>query len=320
MFFCIRRFRVFHGSNIWCLLTNHFTAYLRRRRLAIVAALFVALVTTSILWAQRGAGRGQGFGAGGGPGFGRGRLPSATNRGDYPTWEYPQDFRHDVFTFVRIQYDSWGGRGFGGGNWRNDYPDCDWNFSFRLQQLTSLAVDPNGKVMRLTDPELFDHPFIYMSNVQNMEFSDAEMEALRGYLLKGGFLMADDFWAPAAWRHVRSVMQRVFPDRSPRELPLEHEIFHIVYDLKELPQVPSIRAWRRGDKFEYWHGDPEGDEAPHFYGMFDDRGRLMALLCHNNDIGDGWEREGEEKEYFLQYSEKHSYPLGINIVTYAMTH
>jgi hypothetical protein len=283
----------------------------------VTSLLIVVMIGTSIVCAQWQ--RGLGPGAGGG--FGRGGPREMPDRRDYPTWELPPDFRHDVFTFVRIQYDSWGGRrGFGGEHWRNDYPDCDWNFSFRLQQLTSLAVDPNGKVVRLTDPELFDYPFIYMSNVQNMELSEAEIKALRGYLLKGGFLLADDFWAPAAWRHVRSVMQRVFSDRSPRELSLEHDIFHIVYDLKELPQVPSIHAWRRGDKFEYWHGDPEGDEAPHFYGMFDDRGRLMALLCHNNDIGDGWEREGDEKEYFQLYSEKWSYPLGINIVTYAMTH
>lgn len=290
-----------------------FDAAARAGRLVLVAALVV--IGTSMLFAQwqRGPGGGGGFGRG------RGGPPALPDRSDYPTWEYPADFRQDVFTFVRIQYDSLGRRGFGE-HWRNDYPDCDWNFSFRLQQLTSLAVDPNGKVLRLTDPELFDHPFIYMSNVQNMDLSEAEVDALRGYLLKGGFLMADDFWAPAAWRHVRSVMQRVFPDRSPRELTLDHDIFHIVYDLKELPQVPSIHAWRRGDKFEYWHGDPEGDEAPHFYGMFDNSGRLMALLCHNNDIGDGWEREGEEKEYFQLYSEKWSYPLGINIVTYAMTH
>ena len=81
-----------------------------------------------------------------------------------------------------------------------------------------------------------------------------------------------------------------------------------------------FEAWRRGDKFEYWHGDPEGDEAPHFYGLNDDEGQLVALLCHNNDIGDGWEREGEDIEYFKEYSERYSYPLGINIVAYAMTH
>ncbi len=249
----------------------------------------------------------------------RGRSPRMSVRSDYPTWAVEQEFEHDVFTFVRVQYAS---DGFvrRGRHWDNDFPDCDWNFSARLHELTSMNVDPNGKVVRLTDPELFDYPFIYMSNVGRMSLSDEETAALRRYLLNGGFLMADDFWAPPAWHHVYAEMKRVFPNREPRELTADHEIFHIVYDLQGKPQVPSIFAWRQGDTFEYWHGDPQGDEDPHFWGFFDDRDRLMALLCHNNDIGDGWEREGENSEYFHQYSERVSYPLGINIVTYAMTH
>jgi hypothetical protein len=132
--------------------------------------------------------------------------------------------------------------------------------------------------------------------------------------------MIDDFWADREWQHIYRQMKRVFPDREPRELPYSHPIFHLVYDLPQLPQVPSIHAWSRGWDFEYWHGDPGGDTGPHFQGYFDDRNRLMALLCHNNDICDGWEREGENAEYFKLYSERWSYPLGINILTYAMTH
>ncbi|MCH2125247.1 MAG: DUF4159 domain-containing protein [Pirellulaceae bacterium] len=249
----------------------------------------------------------------------QGRGNRRTQRDDYPTWTVDQQFKHDVFTFVRIQYDSYG-YGGRGSRWDNDFPDCDWNFSARLQELTSLQVDPNGKVVRLTDPELFNHPFIYMSNVANMSLSDREVNSLRRYLWNGGFLMADDFWAPQAWRNVSREMKRVFPDREPRELTSDHEIFHIVYDLQGKPQVPSIFAWQQGDTFEYWHGDPEGDEDPHFWGFFDDEEHLMALFCHNNDIADGWEREGENKQYFEQYSVRVSYPLGINIITYALTH
>jgi hypothetical protein len=244
----------------------------------------------------------------------------AADRSEYPSWKIAPGFEHDVFTFARVQYDSYGGRG-GGQHWRNDFPDCDWNFSFRLKQLTSFEVDPQGAVVRLTDPHLADYPFLYMSNPGNPSLGDDEIAALRRHLLNGGFLMADDFWAAQEWRNVRQLMRRAFPEREPRELTIDHEIFHIVYDLKELPRVPSIFAnWREGDTFERWHGDAEGDEAPHFWGIFDEKGHLMALLCHNNDIGDGWEREGEEKEYFHRYSEKFSYPLGINIVTYVMTH
>jgi hypothetical protein len=245
------------------------------------------------------------------------------DRADYPTWENPAQFSGDVFTFARVEYDSYYGTGWGGsfGGWRNDFPDCDWNFSFRLQQMTSIKTDPNGKVLRLTDPNLADYPFLYMSNAKSIALSDAEVAALRSHLLNGGFLMADDFWARDAWQHIRDELQRVFPGRVPKELSLDHEIFHIVYDLKQIPQVPSIRAWGGGDLVERWHGPFEGgDERPHFYALYDDSGRMMALLCHNNDIGDGWEREGENREYFELYSEKFSYPIGINIMTYIMTH
>jgi hypothetical protein len=93
-----------------------------------------------------------------------------------------------------------------------------------------------------------------------------------------------------------------------------------VYDLKELPQVVDIQTWTDGYSFEYRHGHYGSDEEPHFWAYHDDDGRLVALLCHNNDLGDGWEREGENKDYFHEFSENKSYPIGINIITYAMTH
>ena len=114
------------------------------------------------------------------------------DRNEFPTWEIDPNFKQDTFTFARIQYGS-GGRG----GWSNDYPDCDINFSLRLQQLTSMNVNPDNVVLELTDPELFDYPFIFMSNVQGMWLRPAEQEALRKYLLNGGFLMADDFWTPS---------------------------------------------------------------------------------------------------------------------------
>lgn len=246
-----------------------------------------------------------------------GRGGRSFNRSDYPMWESTASFEEDTFTFARIQFDSYGG----GEGWRNDWPDCDLNFSFRLQQLTSMQVDPNAKVLRLTDAELSNYPFIFMSNVQRMALSQQETDALRLYLQNGGFLMADDFWTPSAWRHVKSQMRRVFPEIEPRELTIDHEIFHLVYDFKEIPRVLSIRAWERGLTYEDWHGSYEGaDRDPHFQGYFDTDGRLMALFCHNSDVGDGWEREGEHREFFKNFSVKVSYPLGINIVTYAMTH
>jgi hypothetical protein len=160
-----------------------------------------------------------------------------------------------------------------------------------------------------------------MTNVGGMSLSETEISNLRRYLRNGGFLMADDFWAAASWQHVLDVMEKVLPKTPPRELAFDHPIFHLVYDFKALPQVPSIRAWQRGMTYEDWHGPFEnGDTSPHFWGYFDESGRLMAIFCHNNDIADGWEREGDDREYFEKYSLTTSYPLGVNIVTYAMTH
>jgi len=114
-------------------------------------------------------------------------------------------------------------------------------------------------------------------------------------------------------------IKRVFPDREPKELPADHEIFRCVYRLKEKPQVPSIHAWQgSGETFEWRPGDDT--RTVHYKALFDDKDRMMAIICHNTDLGDGWEREGENVEYFHEFSEKKSYPMGINIVTYAMTH
>ncbi len=243
-------------------------------------------------------------------------MPS---RSEFPTWEVDDEFENEVFTFARVKYDSFGPFGWWD-RWDNDYPDGDWNFSHRLQELTTLQVAPDSAVVRLDDPDLFEHPFVYMAGVQTMMFSPAERAALRRYLLNGGFLMVDDFWASEAWTQVQDEMRGVFPDREPQELSLAHPIFYIVYDLQELPQVVDIRTWRGGYAYEHWHGRSDGDTAPHFWAYHDDHGRMVALLCHNNDLGDGWEREGENSNYFRLFSEKFSYPMGINVVTYAMTH
>lgn len=246
--------------------------------------------------------------------FGRDRSPRG--RGGVPEWQIDKQFQSDVFTFVRVQYGSYGRRG----KWRTDYPDSDLNFSFRLQQLTSLKVDPNGKILRLTDEELFDYPFLYMIEPGNLYFEEAEIVSLRRYLLNGGFLMVDDFWGYREWENFYREIKRVFPDREPVEIPLEHPIFHCVYDLKERPQVPSIHAaeWGRDRGITWERG--EDSRQVHYKAIFDDNGRMMAFICHNTDLGDGWEREGENEWYFHEFSEKKAYPLGINIVFYAMTH
>ncbi len=236
-----------------------------------------------------------------------------------PTWEINPQFGSDVFTFVRIQFDSNGPFGWHD-RWDNDYPDGDRNLSLRLQQLTSLVVNPQCEVLRLTDSRLQDYPFIYLAGVQYMSLSPVEHVAFRQYLVNGGFFMMDDLWALDSLDNVLHQMRAVLPDIEPEELSLDHELFHLVYDLQELPQVTDYQTWSSGAQFEYAHAGIRGDSAPHFIAFFDQQRRMLGVICHNNDIGDGWEREGHHSEYFNRYSVKHSYPFGINIVTYAMTH
>jgi len=248
-----------------------------------------------------------------------------SERRGVPNWTPNRQFSHDIFTFVRIRYSTgYGGGNYGGGygrgrggrSWATDYPDSDWNFSFRLQQLTSMEVHPEGVVLELTDPELFNYPFIYMLEPGRLVFSEDEVECLRRYLLNGGFLMVDDFWGEDEWDNFHYEIKRVFPGREPVELPLSHAIFHAVFDLKEKPQIPSI-----GIALEYGVTYERNDaRTPHYKALYDDKGRMMAIICHNTDLGDGWEREGENEWYFHEFSEKKAYPLGINIVFYAMTH
>jgi hypothetical protein len=272
------------------------------RHILIVAAT-IAVIGVGTAVAQRGR---------------SGRSGQPPDRGDVPNWEMNQEFPTDVFTFVRIEYDSYGGRGRWGGGWATDWRDADLNLSFRLQELTSLKAHPEGRVLRLTDPELLDFPFIYIVEPGALGFTDDEVLALRRYLLRGGFLMVDDFWGDYQWGNFYREIKRVFPDREPQDLTLDHDIFRCVYRLKEMPQVPSIHHGLSGMSYEPNHGP--GAETPHFRAIHDDKGRMMVIICHNTDLGDGWEREGVAEEYFNEYSLKRAYPMGINILFYAMTH
>lgn len=246
-----------------------------------------------------------------------------TDRAGVPEWEVPAAFKHDVFTFARIQYDSYGGRGggWGGrrGRWAIDYPDAELNLAYRLQQMTSLSVNPESAVVRLDEDPLADYPFLYMVEPGSLTFRETEVTALRSYLLNGGFLMVDDFWGEDEWMNLEYELKRVFPNREMHELPIEHPIFHIVFDLKEKPQVPSIRhALAYQGTGRTW--EDEDAKEVHYRAIFDDQGRMMVIICHNTDLGDGWEREGESEWYFREFAEKKAYPMGINIIVYAMTH
>jgi hypothetical protein len=236
-----------------------------------------------------------------------------------PDWTNMPGFENDVFTFVRIIY-KFDRHVPSMMAWINDYPDSDLNLSFRLQQLTSLKVDPNGRVLKLTNADLFDYPFIYMVKAGRVELRDEEVPILRKYLASGGALMADDFWGDEDWFNFEGQIRRVLPGRQWVELPMSHEIFQFPFPLKgdkNSLQVPSINRWERTG-VSYRRGEDTHDM--HVRAWLDDKQRIMVIATHNSDNGDGWEREGEDLEYFKTFSERRAYPLGINIIFYLMTH
>jgi hypothetical protein len=233
----------------------------------------------------------------------------------------PQD-ADGAFHFCRVAYRS--GRGDGGG-WGVDYPQADINLSIRLSELTRAPVsfdparEPNHLVVRLTDDELFLCPFVMMTEVGSIYLDDAEVQRLREYLLKGGFLWADDFWGTYAWRAWESEIRKVFPSGEYPivEIPLDHPMYRMHFVVKKVPQIPSINYWMGsgGDTSERGYDSA----TPTVRALLDTSGRIMILMTHNTDIGDSWEREGDDPNYFYHFAID-GYALGINVVLYAMTH
>ena len=156
------------------------------------------------------------------------------------------------------------------------------------------------------------------SDVGTMGLSAAEADRLRDYLLKGGFLWVDDFWGEAAWEQWSTQIAKALP---PSEFPIvdlaiDHPVFHTLFNLKALPQVTNINNWRRtGDTIE----QGEQTRVPHLRAILDRGGRVMVAMTFNTDIGDSWEREGEDPEFFRQFSSE-GYALGLDILMYALTH
>jgi len=254
----------------------------------------------------------------------------ASHSSGTPEWKNPRGFEKDVFTFVRIIRDRNPYGSPSSGTWITDFPDSDLNLSFRLQQMTSLKVDPDGRTLRLGDPDLFNYPWIYMVEPGALLLRDDEVTILRNYLQNGGVLMADDFWGEWQWRGFAEQIKRVLPQRDFVELPMEHPIFHCVFDLKgpkNKLQTPNIRQGQRSrldgvtwERHPTEDGGYEDCSEMHVRAIFDDKGRIMVLATHNCDNGDSWEREGEDDFFFHEFSEKRGYPLGVNVIFYLMTH
>ena len=240
-----------------------------------------------------------------------------------PKWATPADFTGS-FLYCRGFYTS-DRREPGGSGWSTDYLGSDNNFSVRLAELTKIHVDldrnrePNHVVVRLTDPNLFRCPMLYMEDIGTIHFEDEEVLRLREYLLKGGLLEVDDFWGTHAWSQWAEEIGRVLPpgEFTIFDIPPTHPIMRTLYDVPDIEQVPSIMFWlESGGRLSERGSD---SAQVHFRGIQDARGRLMVVMAHNTDIPDTWEREGESQEYFDRFSPK-GYAIGVNIVVYGLTH
>jgi hypothetical protein len=272
-----------------------------RRRGAVALALLVLLLLAGAAHAQQRGGRG-------------GWRANPLREG------LPE--QRGGFTFCRLLYTSARAEPAGHG-WNTDYPTSDHNFMLRLSQLTSTHVsrwqdgEPGYAVVRALDDTLFECPFLYASDIGTVHFSSEETARLREYLLKGGLLWVDDFWCDRAWDYWSDAIRRVLPFADIEDLPLDHPLFASAFDVRAVPQIPSIQFWRRSGGGTSERGAESAE--PHLRAIRDEGGRIVVLMSHNTDIADGWEREGEDDRFFYAFSGD-AYALGINIALWAMTH
>ena len=207
-----------------------------------------------------------------------------------PRFATAEIFGHG-FNFCRGVYTS-GRREAGGQGWSTDYPDAERNFSIRLGELTKTRVSMNGEgepdfvVVRLTDDLLFQCPYLHMEDVGTAAMTDAEIKGLRTYLLKGGVLWVDDFWGTSAWNNWMNEIGRVLPpgEFPIHDVPPDHPIFRTLFEVKQLPQIPSIQFWRTSGGGTSERGSDSAQ--PHIRGIADARGNLIVVMTHNTDISD----------------------------------
>ena len=214
------------------------------------------------------------------------------------------------FHFARLIYTDYGGRRrFNGGWWQQDWPRAEIHFVESVRKLTRVnAGDPVA--VRLTDDQLFDFPWLYATQVGYWDLSDEETARLREYLLRGGFLMADDFWGEDERAVFEQTMARVFPDRPIVDIPGDDSVLRTVYTIDEFTQIPGLR--------HLGYGDFSRLPAPRWRGIYDADGRLLVAMNFNQDVGDSWE-EADTPEYPEPMTAQ-GYKFAINYIVYAMTH
>ena len=228
------------------------------------------------------------------------------------------DAKHE-FAWSRLQYRQATGvvGGFGGlrgGSWSRDYPKADITFLAALRRLTRVDARSYQQVVNLASDDIFNYPFVYAVQVQAWTFKDDEAARLREYLLRGGFLMVDDFHGTVDWENFLRGMRAVLPaDRYPvTDLADGDEIFHVLYDIGKRFQVPGEQYVATGRTYE------KDGYVDKWRAIRDEKGRVIVAICHNMHLGDAWEW-ADSADYPEPFASM-AFRVGIDYVMYSMPH
>ena len=217
------------------------------------------------------------------------------------------------FAWTRLAYDSPGYLFNRNRNsWTTDYPKADRQFLQGVLRYTRLHARQRETVVRPLDSKLFDSPFLYVVEVGYMKFSDQEAAQVREYLLRGGFMVVDDFHGTQEWNNFETQIKKVFPNRRIEEIPVSDPIFHCFFEIHELFQVPGLQWLYSGRRYE-----KDGYDV-HYRGIRDDDQRIMVMINFNQDLGDAWEWS-DLPQYPEPYTSQ-AYRLGVNYIVYSLTH
>ena len=247
---------------------------------------------------------------------------------EYPGYEYsdfplPDDYKVPAeWVFARLMYPSAPTAQFvrgdrrewasGNTSWTQDYPRADRHFLTAIRRLTRIDARSVEQPVNLDDgDDVFDWPMLYAVRPGEWELTDAQTRKFKEYIDRGGFFWCDDFWGTFEWGMFMQGMGRAIPGRTPVDIPNEDPIFHTLYDINDRFRVPG--SWGlRGLGYQ------NDGEIPYWRAIYDDKGRIIAAITPNSDLGDAWEYADEPR-----YPEKYSHlaiNLGVNYVVYALTH
>ena len=246
-----------------------------------------------------------------GGGFGGFRRGAPWSTADLPIQNIPYVGN---FIFLRLRFDeaytSRGGYEWGlDMGWNHDFPRAEYNLSMMIEELTNLPATVDyrgGNIHSFTDPEIFNYPFVYISEPGYWIASDEEVHNLRDYLLKGGFIMVDDM-SGGAIEAFYQVMQRAIPGTQFEILDTTHPIFNCFFQISQQ------------DIFNQYYRSRYGN--PVIYGIYEDNDpskRLMVVANDNQDIGESWEYSNTG--YVPEDQANNSYKIGMNYVICSMFH